>query len=443
MIDYSVPKLQLKLPKRKKGIDGKTKNPQFLAGLRTPGALMVIASILISTIFGFTAGIISGSFFYTDLKEKLAMIDINLPEKVVEKETIVEKEYIPQTTQEQTIINVVKSASPAVVSIIVTKDLPVIEQYFYNPFEGFEDFFGDIQIPEYRQKGTEKRRIGGGTGFIITRDGMIVTNKHVVLDDAADYTVVTSDGQEFSAKILGKDPVEDLAVLKIEREEEFPVLNIGDSDKLQIGQTVIAIGNALGEFQNTVSVGVISGLSRTIEASGGGFSEILRDIIQTDAAINPGNSGGPLLNLMGEVIGINTATSVEGQNIGFAIPINQAQRDINQVKELGKIVYPFIGIRYVILTEDIKEESGLSVDYGAYIISDEQGVPAITPNSPAEKAGLKQGDIVLRFEDEKITKENTLAEIIMRYNPGDEVMLEVLRDGNKKFFMITLSEKSM
>lgn len=263
------------------------------------------------------------------------------------------------------------------------------------------------------------------------------------MDDEADYTVVTNEGKEFSAKILGKDPIEDLAVLKIEGEGEFPVLSIGDSDKLQIGQTVIAIGNALGEFQNTVSVGVISGLSRTIEASGGGFSEILRDIIQTDAAINKGNSGGPLLNLKGEVVGINTATSLEAQNIGFAIPINQAQRAMDQVKRLGKIVYPFLGIRYVILTEEIQKESDLPVDYGAYIVSDGQGTPAITPGSPAEEVGLKQGDIVLQFGDDKITKENTLAEIIMRHKPGDEVILEVLRDGRKKFFKVTLSEKSM
>lgn len=443
MIDYNIPKFQLKLPKIKHKKNGRSKNVRSSIGFRSSIVSLVLASILISSIFGFMAGIISGSFFYTDLKNKLAMIDINLPEKIVEKETIIEKEYIPQTTQEQMIINVVENVSPSVVSIIVTKDLPIIEQYFYDPFDGFGDFFGDISVPGYRQKGTEKRTIAGGTGFIITKDGMIITNKHVVLDDEADYTVVTNEGEEFSAKILGKDPIEDLAVLKIEGEKEFPVLNIGDSDKLQIGQTVIAIGNALGEFQNTVSVGVISGLSRTIEASGGGFSEILRDIIQTDAAINKGNSGGPLLNLKGEVVGINTATSLDAQNIGFAIPINQAKRAIDQVKRLGKIVYPFLGVKYVILTEEIKKESDLPVDYGAYIVSDGDGTPAITPDSPAEKAGLKQGDIILQFGDDKITKENTLAEIIMKYKPDDEVILEVLRDGKKKFFKITLSERSM
>ncbi|MFH1643460.1 MAG: trypsin-like peptidase domain-containing protein [Patescibacteria group bacterium] len=443
MIDYSVPKFQLKLPKRDHKKNGKSKNVKPPAGFKNPIISIVLASILTSTIFGFLAGIISGSFFYTDLKEKLAMININLPEKIIEKETVIEKEYVPQTTQEQTIIDVVKSASPAVVSIVVAKDLPVIEQYFYNPFEGSGDFFGNIQVPGYRQNGTEKRIVGGGTGFLITKDGTIITNKHVVLDDEAYYTVVTSDGKEFEAKILAKDPIEDLAVLKIEGEVDFPVLNIGDSDKLQIGQTVIAIGNALGEFQNTVSVGVISGLSRTIEASGGGFSETLRDIVQTDAAINKGNSGGPLLNLRGEVVGINTATSLEGQNIGFAIPINQAEKDIEQIKKLGKIVYPFLGVKYVILTKEIKEKYNLPVDYGAYVVTDESGVPAIIPDSPADKAGLQQGDIILQFGDEKINAENGLAEIISKYKPGDEIMLEVLRNGKKKFFMITLTERSM
>jgi serine protease Do len=241
---------------------------------------------------------------------------------------------------------------------------------------------------------------------------------------------------------LAKDPVQDLAILKIEG-SDFPIVRLGDSDSLQIGQTVIAIGNALGEFQNTVSVGVISGLGRTITASGGGMIETLEDIIQTDAAINPGNSGGPLLNLKGEVIGINTAVSLEGQNIGFTIPINKAKNDITQVKDLGKIVYPFLGVRYIIITPDIQKENNLSVDYGALIISgqgsDEQ---AVYPNSPAQKAGLKEKDIILEINGEKITTVNPLSKIISNYKVGDEINLKVLRVQEEKTFSIILEERS-
>ena len=209
--------------------------------------------------------------------------------------------------------------------------------------------------------------------------------------------------------------------------EPFPVVKLGNSDQLQNGQTVIAIGNALGEFRNAVSVGVISGLGRKITASGGGFVETLEDVIQTDAAINKGNSGGPLLNLRGEVVGINTAMALEAQSIGFAIPINKAERGIEQVKTLGKIVYPFLGIRYVLINEEIKKENNLSVNYGALIIKEDEGQSAIWPDSAAEKAGLREGDILLEFNNEKITIENTLAKVIMKYNPGDEVILKVLR----------------
>jgi serine protease Do len=315
-----------------------------------------------------------------------------------------------------------------VVNIIVTKDLPIIGQFL---------------IPEYRQKGIEKREIGGGTGFIVSEDGMILTNKHVVLDQEADYTVLTNDGKQYPARVLAKDPFQDLAILKIEDSNSFPIVKLGDSDKLQIGQSVIAIGNALGEFQNTVSVGVISGLGRTITASGGGMVETLEDVIQTDAAINKGNSGGPLLDLKGEVIGINTAVSLEGENIGFTIPINKAKKDIKQVQELGKIVYPFLGIRYVVLNEKIQEDNDLPVNYGAYITSDaSSGRSAITPGSPAETIGLRQGDIVLEFDSQKITTDNSLADIIRKYNPGDKIILKVLREGEEKFFTVTLDEMS-
>jgi serine protease Do len=262
---------------------------------------------------------------------------------------------------------------------------------------------------------------------------MVLTNKHVVLDEKADYTVFTNDGQKFPAKVIAKDPLQDLAIIKIESNEKFTPIKLGDSDNLEIGQTVIAIGNALGEFRNTVSVGVISGLGRTVTASGGGFIETIEDVIQTDAAINKGNSGGPLLNLKGEVIGINTAMALGAQNIGFAIPINKAKKDIEQVKTLGKIVYPFLGVRYLLINERVQKEYNLGVNYGAL-------VKEVIPQSPAFKAALKEKDIILEFNGEKITPENSLKKIIEKYNPGDKVFLKILRKGQKKIFEVILGE---
>jgi len=388
---------------------------------------LILVIILVSVISGFSAGIVGGLFYASKMP------------------SLAEKTYTPQTSQEETIIQAVKEVSPAVVSIIISKDLPVFEQYFYNPFP---EFFGqspfEFQVPGYRQKGTEKQEIGGGTGFIISEDGLILTNKHVVSDENADYTVLTNDGQKFPAKVLARDPVQDLAVIKIAKNvsKPFSIVKLGDSGELQIGQTVIAIGNALGEFRNTVSVGVISGLSRSITASGGGLVEILEDIIQTDAAINEGNSGGPLLNLKGEVVGVNTATVSGAQSIGFAIPINKAKKDIEQVKTGGKIVYPFLGVRYVLVTEKVKQDNNLSVDYGAYITKGEQGEPAVEPGSAADKVGLKEGDIILEFNNEKITTDNTLAKIITKYSLGDKVLLKILRGDKEIDIEVVLGERS-
>ncbi len=426
--------------------------------LKTPKLLknrifwFVILIIFLSSGFGFLAGFITSNYLYSEIKGYLSELNIELPGET----KIIEKEYIPQTSQEEKIIRAVKTASPAVVSIVVTKDVPIIEQYFYNPFEGFEQFFGyplEYQIPEYRQEGTGKQEIGGGSGFIVSEDGMVITNKHVVLDEAAEYTIFTTDGNDYPAEVLARDPFQDLAVLKIEQGntvdkngnsilESFPTVTLGDSDELQIGQTVVAIGNVLGEFRNSISVGVVSGLGRTITAEGGGFMETIEDVIQTDAAINRGNSGGPLLNLVGQVIGINTAMVQEAQSIGFAIPINKVKKDIEQVGKLGKIVYPFLGIRYVVVSDQIQEEKNLLVNYGAWIIKGSQGESAVEPGSAADKAGLKENDIILEFHGEKITTENTLADIIQKYNPGNKITLKILRNGEEKLIPVTLGEKS-
>ncbi len=420
----------------------KFKAPKFKFLLQSPNSSkkdfrLIITIIFIALFCGFLAGSVASGFFYFQIKDYLKKLNVSSP---IVGENI-NNGYIPQTSQEEKIIGAVKKVSPAVVSIIISKDMPVYEKYYENPPKGYEEFFGpvpELKIPQYRQNGTEKKEIGGGTGFIVSKDGLVLTNKHVVLGEDVEYTVLTNDVRKFSAKVLAKDPVQDLAIMKIEQEETtdgqgavvlkpFPMVTLGDSDKLQTGQTVIAIGNALGEFRNTVSVGVVSGLGREITASGGDFVESLEDVIQTDAAINKGNSGGPLLNLKGEVIGINTAMALEAQSIGFTIPINKAEKDIEQVRSSGKIVYPFLGVRYVLINEEIKKENNLSVDYGALIVKSDKGEPAIMPDSAAEKAGLKEGDIILELNNEKITAQNTLSKMIAEYNPGDEVVLSILR----------------
>ena len=438
----------------------------------------LLGQLVIPAIFGFLAGLATNIYILPNTVQKYLQDILPEPQVITPKEenkkSISEEpgKYLPRTSQEEAIIEVVKKASPAVVSIVASKDVPVFEQFYINPFEGspFEDFFKgfEFQIPELRQKGTEKREISAGTGFIISEDGLILTNKHVVLDKEAEYTVYMNDGRKFEAKVMALDPLQDLAIVKIETPSSLPVVKLGDSSQVQIGQTVIAIGNALGEFRNTVSVGVVSGLQRSITASGEGFTERIEDLIQTDAAINKGNSGGPLLNLKGEVIGINTAIvsgaenigfaipinlslihisepTRQAENIGFAIPINRAKRDIEQIKKEGRISYPFLGIYYTIITSKLKEMYDLPVDYGAWIGRDSQGIAtkqAIVPGSPAAKAGLRQDDIILEINGEKISADHPLSEIIQKYYPGDTVSLKVLRDKEEFNLEIKLGERT-
>ncbi len=363
-----------------------------------------------------------------------------------------ETKYVSQISYEQAIIDSVKSASPSVVSIVISKNLPVYTQQFINPFGDIPGLGSPFvfQIPQNVQKGTKYQEVGAGSGFIVSEDGLVLTNKHVVLDKSADYTVFTSDGKKYSAKVLARDPVHDLAIIKIQdpsagsgQGKKFPSIKIGDSSGIQIGQGAITIGNALGQFSNTVSVGVISGLARTISASGGqGFSETLEGIIQTDAAINPGNSGGPLVNLRGEVIGINTAMADGAQSIGFAIPINIAKKDIDQIVKTNKIVYPFLGVRYILVDAEVKQKYKLSVDYGAFVLRGDKGEIAVTAGSAAEKAGIKEKDLILEFNGEKINQDNSMQKIIAKYNPGDKVTLKVLRNGKEMNIDVVLGERS-
>ncbi|MFH1036786.1 MAG: trypsin-like peptidase domain-containing protein [Patescibacteria group bacterium] len=337
---------------------------------------------------------------------------------------------------ESPVIEIAKKTCPAVITIVVTKDLPKVEGFFLFPYGGQEFVMPNVK------EGTEKTKIGGGSGFIISPDGYVLTCNHVVADSEADYTVIIDPKRKYPAKVLAKDPLVDVAVLKIEG-KDFPYLECGNSDKTRLGETVLAIGNPLGEFEDTLSAGIVSGLSRSITAHGGHLQKTtsLRGLIQTDAAINPGNSGGPLVDMNGNAIGINTAIAAGAQNIGFAIPINYALRVLDEVKKFGKLKRPFLGVRYVILNKEISQTNKLPVEYGAIIVRENLGEPAIIKNSPVEKAGLKEYDIILELNGEKITEENAVSDILQKCQIGDEILLKVLRDDKEIEAKVKLGEK--
>jgi len=261
-------------------------------------------------------------------------------------------------------------------------------------------------------------------------------------DEKAEYTVLMNNQKKYEAKVLARDPFNDIAIIKIE-EKDLPTVDFGDSGVLKTGQIAIAIGNALGEFQNTVSVGVVSGQNRSIVAGGGmnGASEKLTGLIQTDAAINPGNSGGPLLNSAGQVIGINVAIASQAEGIGFAIPINDAKKAINDVIEHGKIIRPYIGVRYMQVTKDLASKNKFSVDYGALIVRGETAEDlAVIPGSPADKAGLVENDIILEVAGIKLDENSSLSRIVQEHGIGDEISLKVLHRGEEKMAKVKLEE---
>ncbi|MDD5074174.1 MAG: trypsin-like peptidase domain-containing protein [Candidatus Shapirobacteria bacterium] len=358
--------------------------------------------------------------------------------------TVSNNEMPPANVQEATVISAVDKASPAVVSIVITKDVPVIERYYSSPFDLFgNDAFNpfNFRIPQYRQRGTEQQEVGGGSGFLVSSDGMIVTNKHVVNQEEAEYTVFTSKGDKYPAKVVARDPSNDIAIIKIEG-NNLPYLTFANSDQLRVGQTAIAIGNTLGEFRNTVSVGIVSGLSRSIVAGDRmGQTEQLDQVIQTDAAINPGNSGGPLLNSSGDVIGVNVAMALRGQNIGFALPSNVVSSAAETAQKTGKIVRPFLGVRYTQITPTMKEANKLAVDYGVIVTRGQTTEElAVVPGSPADKAGIVEGDIVLEVEGKKLDDETSLASIIRTKKVGDTVTLKIVHKGEEKAVNVRLEE---
>jgi len=338
------------------------------------------------------------------------------------------------------IIEIAKQVCPAVITVIASKNLPKAENFYSFPFGGKEYVLPKLQKGEKGK--TQKTQIGGGSGFIVSGDGYVLTSNHVVSDTTADYTVILDPKHKYPAKVLSRNPINDTAVLKID-DGKLPYLKMADSNKIELGEEVVAVGNALGEFTDTLSTGIISGLSRFIRAFGGIDHQMqnLRGLIQTDAAINPGNSGGPLVNMEGKVVGINTAMIMGAQNIGFAIPINYAKKDLEEVKKFGKIIMPFLGVKYVLISKQMASANKLPVENGALVVREALGESPVIKGSAAEKAGIKEWDIILECNSQKITIKNPLANILAKCKVGQETKFTVLRDGKKIELSAQLEEK--
>ncbi|HTE58509.1 MAG TPA: trypsin-like peptidase domain-containing protein [Verrucomicrobiae bacterium] len=328
------------------------------------------------------------------------------------------------SSESELISSIAKDAGPSVVSVNVMGKA------------NRQSFFG-IQSVE---------RQSAGTGFIVSGD-VIVTNRHVVSDVNGQVSVTLDDGTELTeVEVIGRtsqgDPL-DVAFLRVKdtKGKTLKPLKRGDSSKMEVGGKVVAIGNALGQFQNSVTTGIISGYGRSVVAGDetGSSTETLQNLFQTDAAINQGNSGGPLVNVSGEVIGINTAIAGEGaENIGFAIPINDVSALIDSVLAKGKLERPYIGVRYISLTDDYAYEFSLPVKRGAYVAPNSDGETSILPDSPASKAGLKEKDVITKVNGEDVNEKNSLTSLVGKHKVGDEVTLNIFRDGKDQQIKVTL-----
>ena len=321
--------------------------------------------------------------------------------------------------------NVVISQKEADLAELVEKTSPTVVSIVTSQVSGQGFFQQEVE--------------GAGTGIVISEDGYILTNKHVI-SEARSVQVVMSDGTRHSdVTVVGSDPLNDIAFLKIKNVSDLKVATLGDSGAMRVGQDVIAIGNSLGQYQNTVTSGIVSGLGRPVTAASSELNsrvESLTDLLQTDAAINPGNSGGPLINSAGQVVGINTAIAADAQGIGFAIPINAAKGMIRGVIANGKVEKAYLGVQYVAITPDVRTEYKLSVDQGALVRSGSGS--AVESNSPADEAGIKDGDIITKVNEKYVGKQGGLGSLVAEFMPGEKVTLTIIRDGKEQQKTLTL-----
>lgn len=364
---------------------------------------LIIVSSVTAMICSLITAVLVGSMFYFGFQ-----IDSN--SRQAQRQTVVQEGEV--------ISDISAELSPSVVSVRTSQTVSV------------QDLYGGSQ---------QQTAEGAGTGIIVRSDGLILTNKHVIPSGTTSVEVTLADGTVYrNVSVLGRDPLNDLALIKIKKPKKLTPAKLGNSDSVRTGEKVIAIGNALGEFQNTVTSGIISGVGRPIEASdGNGSSEQLTNLFQTDAAINPGNSGGPLVNFNGEVIGINTAIAEGAEGLGFAIPINEAKPIVKSADETGKISRAYLGVRYTMLNENLANQLKIDTTEGAYI--DEKS-SSVVSGSPADKAGLKPEDIITKINKIVLSEKSPLSSVIGELNVGDEVTLTVVRNGESFTAKATLAE---
>lgn len=364
----------------------------------------IIGMIIAAVVICFAAGL-AGAKLYN-----MVVADPN----ITGHQNVADDGNKPVTQEETEIANVVEKVSPSVVSIVTTSRT-------ISPYYGAQE------------------EDSAGTGIIISKDGYVLTNKHVI-DGASTVQVVTSDGTTYdNVKVLGRDPLNDVAFLKIPNVSNLRAAELGDSSSIRVGQKVVAIGNSLGQYQNTVTSGIISGTGRPISAQSGDNVENLTDLIQTDAAINPGNSGGPLLNLAGQVIGINTAIIQDAQGIGFSIPINATKGALKGVLAGKGVHRAYLGVNYVSITAEVAKHYDLSVKKGAYVFNGNDK-NAVVDGSPADKAGLKDKDIITKVGGIEVGTKGDVSSLVAEYAPGDTIQLSVLRDGKTMTMNVTLSD---
>lgn len=379
--------------------------------------------IIFAVIILFVGGIISAGWLgvnWQTLNKFLPFSPLDVPSITTPLERL------KVVSEENVIVDAVDKVSPSVVTVGISQTRRVGDIFEFNPFDPFGSF-------EQRPGRSEQVEQDIGSGFVISSDGLIVTNKHVVSVPDATYRVITKDDKTYDVVKIYRDPDNDLAIVKINATGLTPV-EMGDSDNIKVGQMAIAIGTALGEFRNTVTVGVISGVGRGITAGGpfDGSAEKLDNVIQTDAAINPGNSGGPLLNSSGQVIGVNTAVSAAGQSIGFALPINVVKEAVNNFNTTGQFNRPFMGVEYRMISRQMAVLN--EIPEGAYIMD-------VVDGSPAEKGGIRAEDIITKINGEKVTTANDLAKIIGKKKVGETVPITIWRDGEDVSLSVTLTSQ--
>lgn len=372
--------------------------------------IFILFSSILFAILGFSIASIYYLNFYPKNKPAIA--------QNTEKQTVVYEESV--------ITKSVKNALPSVVTVGIDTVINSSPDYQINPFNPFSP---PVQIPGQKQEVNQNI----ASGFIASSDGLIITNKHVVLDTQASYRIITSDGKKYNVADIYRDPLNDIAILKINSSGLKP-LTLGDSSNLQLGQMAIAIGTPLGQFQNTVSLGIVSGLKRGITAGSPyqGSVETLNNVIQTDAPISPGNSGGPLLDSKGEVIGINTAIAEGGQNIGFAIPVNVVKTVLSNFTRNGSsFQQPFLGIRYQMISP--QDASSSNTQAGAYVVE-------VISGSPADHAGIKKGDVITEFAGKKIQGNNSdeLSALVLQRKTGETIPVTIIRNGKTSNLQVTL-----